>query len=186
MIGECPIPSQDAIVPTSVPGIQSERRPFTVCSRPELHVLVVNSHVTRLDTFCNESRPRGVERRMQTTVERGDHEQAFEFPRLRTGSGGTTQGQNRTRGIRPSGIVGGLGKRGPWWNCEPTAQPKGCGRRLSSYTCARPSSVPTPGWLGSVHLQPKVAKLDLRQCARAFVTRTENGQPQFFIIAYHL
>ena len=44
---------------------------------------------------------------MQTTTKRGVYEPAFKFPWLWAGSGGRSQGQNRTREIRPSGIVGG-------------------------------------------------------------------------------
>ena len=45
--------------------------------------------------------------RMQTTGERGVHEPAFKPPWRWAGSGRTSQGQNRTREIRPSGIAGG-------------------------------------------------------------------------------
>ena len=36
-----------------------------------------------------------------------------------------------------SGILGGGWKRGLWWNCEPTPQPKGRGWKPSTYRCAR-------------------------------------------------
>ena len=36
-----------------------------------------------------------------------------------------------------SGILGGGWKRGQWWNCEPTPQPKGRGWKPSTYRCAR-------------------------------------------------
>ncbi len=49
--------------------------------------------------------------RMQTTGERGVHEPAFKLPRRWAGSGRTSQGQNRTREIRPSGIAGGRSSR---------------------------------------------------------------------------
>jgi hypothetical protein len=40
------------------------------------------------------------------------HESAFELPRIREGSRRISQGQNRIREIRPSGIVGGLAASG--------------------------------------------------------------------------
>ena len=58
---------------------------------------------------------------MQTTANRGVHEPAFEFPWLWVGSGGTSQGQNRTREIRPSGIVG--GPRETWLMVELLTHP---------------------------------------------------------------
>ena len=46
--------------------------------------------------------------RMQTRAERGVHAPAFKLHWFWAGSERTSQGQNRTREIRPSGIVGGL------------------------------------------------------------------------------
>jgi len=39
--------------------------------------------------------------------------------------GRNAKASNRTREIRPSGIIGGPRKTWPWRNCEPTSQPKG-------------------------------------------------------------
>jgi hypothetical protein len=44
---------------------------------------------------------------MQTSDRRGEYESAFKPPWLWEGSRRTSQGQNRTREIRPSGIAGG-------------------------------------------------------------------------------
>ena len=53
-----------------------------------------------------------------------------------------SRGQNRTREIRPSGIVGGFRKRGLWWNSEPTPQPKGRTWKRSTCRRARLKSIP--------------------------------------------
>jgi len=37
---------------------------------------------------------------------------------------GESQGQNRNREIRPSGIVGGPRETWLWWDCEPVSQSK--------------------------------------------------------------
>src|SRR5271169_1726283 len=39
--------------------------------------------------------------------------------------GRKARASNRTREIRPSGIIGGPRETWPWWKCEPTSQPKG-------------------------------------------------------------
>jgi hypothetical protein len=41
------------------------------------------------------------------------------------------------------GSQGGLWKRGPWWNCEPTPQSKERGWKPSTYRRARHNSIPT-------------------------------------------
>ena len=51
-------------------------------------------------------------------------------PTLKFGSGDGRSARearvsNRTREIRPSGIIGGPGETRPWWKCEPNSQPKG-------------------------------------------------------------
>ena len=61
----------------------------------------------------------------QTASARGVCESALEPRRPWRGPKGTSQGQNRTRENRPSGIVGGPQETWPWWNCEPTRRPKG-------------------------------------------------------------
>jgi hypothetical protein len=38
--------------------------------------------------------------------------------------GGKAKTSNRTGEIPPSGIIGGHGKRKPWWDCEPVLQSK--------------------------------------------------------------
>jgi hypothetical protein len=54
--------------------------------------------------------------RMQTTAARGICEPALEPPRRWAGGGRKSQGQNRTRENRPSGIIG--GPREPWLMVE--------------------------------------------------------------------
>jgi hypothetical protein len=49
---------------------------------------------------------------------------------------------NRTREIWPSGIIGGFGKRKPWWDCEPVQQSKEQERKPPTYSKARPTSIP--------------------------------------------
>ena len=63
----------------------------------------------------------------QTAGGLGVCESALEPRRPWKGPEGTSQGQNRTRENRPSGIVGGPQEPWPWWNCEPTRRPKGPG-----------------------------------------------------------
>ena len=63
----------------------------------------------------------------QTASVLGVCESALEPRRPWRGPRGTSQGQNRTRENRPSGIVGGPQEPWPWWNCEPTRRPKGPG-----------------------------------------------------------
>ena len=79
---------------------------------------------------------------MQTKHRRGEYESAFEPPGVWEGSRRTSQGQNRTREIRPSGIVGGPMET---WVMEVGLRP--CGK-LQEYppnpkTVARHSSIPT-------------------------------------------
>src|SRR5215831_7399847 len=49
-----------------------------------------------------------------------------------------SQGQNRNRESRPSGIVGGPRETSRWWKWEPTSQPKGRGWQPSTSPSARP------------------------------------------------
>jgi len=58
---------------------------------------------------------------MPTTAERGVCEPALKPPRRWAGSRGTGQGPNRTREIRPSGIIG--GPREPWLMVELCTHP---------------------------------------------------------------
>ena len=55
---------------------------------------------------------------------------AYANQRLNLGANGKAHGRkakasNRTREIRPSGIIGGPRKTWLWRNCEPTSHPKG-------------------------------------------------------------
>lgn len=85
----------------------------------------------RCDTSGHRAGSRGSglrERALGQTASRwGVCESALKPRRPRAGRKGTSQGQNRTRETRPSGIAGGPREPWPWWNCEPTRQPKGPG-----------------------------------------------------------
>ena len=66
------------------------------------------------------------ERGCGPTTENG----AYANQRLNLGEDGKTYGRqakvsNRTREIRPSGIIGGPRETWPWWKCDPIPQPKG-------------------------------------------------------------
>ncbi len=57
---------------------------------------------------------------------------AYAIQRLNPCQAGKAHGRkarasNRTQESRPSGIIGGPRETWPWWNCEPTSQPKGRG-----------------------------------------------------------
>src|SRR6516164_5770357 len=60
---------------------------------------------------------------------------------------------NRTREIWPSVIIGGFGKRKPWWDCEPVLQSKEQERKPLTYSGARPISIPV-GQVIAVELGP--------------------------------
>jgi hypothetical protein len=55
---------------------------------------------------------------------------------------GESQGENRNREIRPSGIVGGPRETCLWWDCEPASQSKERARKPLTSQPARPSLYP--------------------------------------------
>ena len=49
---------------------------------------------------------------------------ALKLQASRKGLLGKSQGENRNREIRPSGIVGGPRETWSWWECDPASQSK--------------------------------------------------------------
>jgi len=69
-----------------------------------------------------------MERGCGQTTEAGAYaNQRFNSAEVGKAHGGQAKVSNRTWEIRPSGIIGGPRETWPWWNCEPTSQPKGRG-----------------------------------------------------------
>jgi hypothetical protein len=51
-------------------------------------------------------------------------DQRLNLSKLGKACGRKAKVSNRTRETWPSGIIGGFGKRKPWWDCEPVLQSK--------------------------------------------------------------
>src|SRR5215475_1194648 len=69
-------------------------------------------------------------------------DQRLNLSKLGKACGRKAKVSNRTREIWPSGIIGGFGKRKPWWDCAPVLQSKEQERKPPTYSGARPTSMP--------------------------------------------
>ena len=70
-------------------------------------------------------------------------------PRNRKGGAGNPPPTGARASALPNNFREGGWKRGLWWNCEPTSQPKGRGWKPSTYGCARQRSTRQGPWFES-------------------------------------
>src|SRR3954452_15871684 len=89
--------------------------------------LAVSLSARRPDTEPAISRRMGGTRLWVNHGQRGVCEPALKPRETGKAHGRKAKVSNRTREIRPSGIIGGPRETWLWWNCEPTSQPKGQG-----------------------------------------------------------
>ena len=83
--------------------------------------------------------------------------------------GRKAKASNRTREIRPSGIIGGRRETSPGWNCEPALPSKEQKRKPSTYSGVRLTSIPTSALDVHTRLRMEQEILRLSSSSRATV-----------------